>query len=98
MILEYLRGGEVFQHIKNKGQYEEADANYLMKMMLAAIEHIHKFNIIHRDLKPENLILAENFTDAKVKIADFGLATIATPGILELLRCGSPGYVGNTIN
>jgi len=28
-----------------------------------------------------------------LKIADFGLATIMTPGKLEMQRCGSPGYV-----
>jgi len=28
-----------------------------------------------------------------LKIADFGLATIAEQGICEKMRCGSPGYV-----
>jgi serine/threonine protein kinase len=64
-----------------------------MKELLSSIEYIHKMSIIHRDLKPENLILSDNSDDSHVKIADFGLATIASSE-LEHLKCGSPGYVG----
>lgn len=32
-----------------------------------------------------------------VKIADFGLATVVTPGVPEKLRCGSPGYIAPEI-
>ena len=98
LVLEYLKGGEVFQHIKNQGLYEEADAVKLMKELLSAIEYIHKLGIIHRDLKPENLILSDNSSNSHVKIADFGLATVAIQNELEHLRCGSPGYVGKLIS
>ena len=32
-----------------------------------------------------------------MKIADFGLATVITPGVKQTLRCGSPGYIAPEI-
>ncbi|HET9314710.1 MAG TPA: protein kinase, partial [Vicinamibacteria bacterium] len=39
---------------------------------LAGLAHAHARGVVHRDLKPENLLLGGD--DARVKIADFGLA------------------------
>ena len=32
-------------------------------------------------------------SDSEIKIADFGLAAILNPNVVERLKCGSPGYV-----
>jgi serine/threonine protein kinase len=61
LVLEYLRGGELFQRLKSKGIYSEKDAILAAKCFLEALEHCHSYNIIHRDLKPENLILTYDF-------------------------------------
>ncbi len=57
LILEYLRGGELFQLIQLKGIYSEKDAAIAIHCVLSALAYCHDRNIIHRDLKPENLIL-----------------------------------------
>ena len=99
IVLEYLKGGELFQHIKDRGIYEEGDAIKVMKHLLGALNYIHKRKIIHRDLKPENLIMADKNNESIVKIADFGLATIMDGCHMETAKCGSPGYVGiNELN
>ncbi len=57
IVLEYLRGGELFQQLRTKGIYSEKDAVILFGYVLEALNYCHQRNIIHRDLKPENLIL-----------------------------------------
>lgn len=58
LVIEYLKGGELFQRLQNKGTYSEKDASLAIKHVLEALDYCHKRNIVHRDLKPENLILA----------------------------------------
>lgn len=91
--MELLEGGELFNRIRNKGTYTEADAIKVMKNILEAMSYLHERRIVHRDLKPENLILANPDDDYDVKIADFGLASWVPVGKKLDLPCGSPGYV-----
>lgn len=93
LVMEVLDGGELFNRIRNKGTYTEADAIKVMTNILDALAYLHRLGIVHRDLKPENLILASEEDDYNVKIADFGLATFVKPGEKLTLPCGSPGYV-----
>jgi calcium-dependent protein kinase len=58
LILELLKGGELFNQIKEKGHFSENYAAKIMKNLLTALSAIHKNNIVHRDLKPENLIFS----------------------------------------
>ena len=49
--------------------------------------HFHEKGLVHRDLKPENLLLSTpSFTDAVIKIADFGFAAA-----IDSVRSGSAG-------
>jgi len=57
--------------------------------MISALEYCHAHLIIHRDLKPENLLLDENLD---IKITDFGLSNIMSPGKKFTTFCGSLHY------
>jgi serine/threonine protein kinase len=100
LIIEYLKGGELFDKVQAKGSYSEADAARLMKRLLEAVCYCHAKGVLHRDLKPENIILTyvdatscrDIDSDVNFKIVDFGLAVRLPPGQKETLRCGSPGY------
>ena len=58
LVMEYLKGGELFQKLQTKGIYSEKDASIIIRYLLEALHYCHSSNIVHRDLKPENLILA----------------------------------------
>jgi serine/threonine protein kinase len=57
--------------------------------MISALEYCHAHLIIHRDLKPENLLLDDNLD---IKITDFGLSNIMSPGKKFTTFCGSLHY------
>jgi 5'-AMP-activated protein kinase, catalytic alpha subunit len=50
--------------------------------------------VAHRDIKLENLLLDKG---NNMKIIDFGLAAIFTPGIMLKVHCGSPSYAAPEI-
>ena len=92
VVLEYLRGGELFTRLQKKEVYSEKDARNLVFVLLNALKHMHDMDIVHRDLKPENLLMASDENDADVKIADFGFAAYAPEPTLTD-ACGTPAYV-----
>ncbi|KNC53649.1 CAMK/CAMK1 protein kinase [Thecamonas trahens ATCC 50062] len=98
MVLEKVDGGELFDHIIERGHYSEATAATIMKQLLSALSHMHSLNLVHRDLKPENLLYHEDANgDITIKIADFGLSAVIDHDKLLTVACGSPGYVAPEI-
>jgi len=97
LVMERMRGGELFDRIVAKAYYNEKEARDTCKIVLEAVEHCHKHNVAHRDLKPENLLLLSEDDDSAVKIADFGFAKIVKEPNSLTTQCGTPGYVAPEI-
>lgn len=57
LVLEYIKSGDLLNHIKSKGTYCEKDASVITFKILSMLEYCHARNIIHRDLKLENLMI-----------------------------------------
>lgn len=91
-VLEYVKGGELFNKI-SKGRLKEDVARKYFQQLITAVEFCHSRGVYHRDLKPENLLLDEN---DNLKISDFGLSALAESkrqnGLLHT-ACGTPAYV-----
>jgi len=97
LVMERMRGGELFDRIVAKAYYNEKEARDTCKIILEAVDHCHRNKIAHRDLKPENLLLLSSKDDSAVKIADFGFAKkVKQPNSLTT-QCGTPGYVAPEI-
>eukprot|EP00607_Mallomonas_marina_P007103 CAMPEP_0182437614 /NCGR_PEP_ID=MMETSP1167-20130531/85165_1 /TAXON_ID=2988 /ORGANISM="Mallomonas Sp, Strain CCMP3275" /LENGTH=350 /DNA_ID=CAMNT_0024630593 /DNA_START=355 /DNA_END=1408 /DNA_ORIENTATION=- len=97
VILEILKGGELFEKIVKKTFYSESDARDLVQLLLNAIKYFHEKGIVHRDLKPENLLLTSDADDADIKIADFGFAAYDHGRNQLTDQCGTPHYVAPEI-
>ncbi|KFG49566.1 CAM kinase, SNF1 family [Toxoplasma gondii p89] len=96
LVLEYLRGGELFDYLSEKGPVTEDQARHCMRRLLLALQCLHSKGVVHRDLKTENLILEAPDNPTTLKLIDFGLAsTLGSPSMR--MRCGSPGYVAPEI-
>lgn len=89
MIMEYVPGGELFDHIVHKLRLQEDEARRFFQQILSAVEYCHENMVVHRDLKPENLLLDSNL---HVKICDFGLSNRIYDGEFLKTSCGSPNY------
>jgi 5'-AMP-activated protein kinase catalytic alpha subunit len=89
MVMEYVSGGELFDHIVKHGKFSEDVARSFFQQIISAVEYCHRHKIVHRDLKPENLLLDKN---KNVKVADFGLSNIMMDGEFLKTSCGSPNY------
>lgn len=74
IVMELCTGGELFDHIVEKGNYTEHDAAMLVKAMLEVVAHCHDYGVVHRDLKPENFLLSSKEPDAVLKAIDFGVS------------------------
>lgn len=96
LVMELLKGGELFDRIVKKGISKEKDACIIIVRLLSALEYLHDLGIMHRDIKPENLILKDEH-DFEIKLADFGLAEFVSKSDLLFRRCGTPGYVAPEI-
>ncbi|CAL0318020.1 unnamed protein product [Lupinus luteus] len=91
IVLELVRGGELFDKIASSGRLKEDEARSYFQQLINAVDYCHSRGVYHRDLKPENLLLD---TNGVLKVSDFGLSTYAQQED-ELLRtaCGTPNYV-----
>jgi calcium/calmodulin-dependent protein kinase I len=94
LVLDYVEGGELFDHIVEVGNFSEQEAIEVTRQVLSALEFLHSRKIAHRDIKPENL-LCNKSSDGKlqIQIADFGLSRFFEAEEAMETRVGSPEYV-----
>jgi serine/threonine protein kinase len=88
LVMEYVEGIDLAQHVKENGPFPLADALQFITQAAHGLAHAHRNGIVHRDIKPANLMLsargggqtAEHSTPplplTTVKILDMGLARL----------------------
>ncbi|CAM6076423.1 unnamed protein product [Sphagnum tenellum] len=93
IVMEYAKGGELFDKIAHQGRLKEDQARKCFQQLIDAVDYCHSRGVYHRDLKPENLLLD---SAGNMKISDFGLSALPQQfredGLLHT-TCGTPNYV-----
>lgn len=74
MVLEVMKGGELFDRLFKLGSFSEQVAADTVRQMLLAVAYLHAQGVVHRDIKLENFLYESEGSD-RVKLTDFGLAT-----------------------
>ncbi|EQC31477.1 CAMK/CAMKL/AMPK protein kinase [Saprolegnia diclina VS20] len=92
LIMEYIDGGEMFEHIVKNHRIREKDAVRMFLQIVDGLDYLHRNDVTHRDLKPENLLLQPHPSGLIVKIVDFGLSNTHEQNRLLRTACGSPCY------
>jgi len=94
LVLEMVKGGELFDKIVERGNYTEQDASNIVKQILEAVQYLHSHGVVHRDLKPENLLCSEDEKGTiHIYVSDFGLSRNIQANQSMHTYCGSPEYV-----
>lgn len=57
LILDFLRGGDLFTRLSKEVMFTEEDVKFYLAELALALNHLHGIGIIYRDLKPENILL-----------------------------------------
>ena len=103
-IMEYINGGTLSDYLssyklKTGKPFSQKMIQHFVKQIVQGLIYIHSKNIIHRDLKLDNILLSfpskipkENreYSQATVKIIDFGLSTQKT---FAMSNPGTPAYM-----
>lgn len=74
LITEFVDGANLRQ-LMDQGKLSPHETLRLVPAICEALQAAHDQGVVHRDIKPENLLLDQ---DGIVKIADFGLAKVAS--------------------
>ena len=92
LSLEYMPGGDLLNLCRSRpgAALPLDEALFYFKQACEALAYAHDKGIIHRDLKPNNLLLSADHRT--LKIADFGVAKMATGEDNEITRVGADVY------
>ena len=86
LVMEFINGVNLRDLLRD-GKMAPEQALAIVPPICDALQFAHGHGIVHRDIKPENILLDR---DGRVKIADFGIATIAGDAAE---RAGTPHYM-----
>lgn len=92
IVMEFLDGMTLKDYIKTHGSLSNEETMRIGGAMASALDCAHNNHIIHRDIKPQNIIITR---DGRVKVADFGIARIATGATIPAsdMASGSVHYI-----
>lgn len=90
LILDFLRGGDLFTRLSKEVMFTEEDVKFYLAELALAVDHIHSLGIIYRDLKPENILLD---ADGHISLTDFGLSKLPLDDQKAYSFCGTVEYM-----
>lgn len=100
LVMEYLEGETLEQHLKRHAPISREHAFRLLAQIINALHALHTAGIVHRDLKPSNVFLvASDDEPYVVKVIDFGIIhdrEARLGGALQTQQgsaIGTPGYM-----
>ena len=90
LTMEYVDGEDLASLIRRIGRLSPDKAMEIARQACAGLAAAHERGVIHRDLKPANLMLDGS---GKIRITDFGLASVAASLDGVEAKAGTPAYM-----
>ena len=92
IVMEYVDGvtlAELMARVEG-GVLIWCEVAHVLRSVAAALAYAHDNGVLHLDIKPANVMVAR---DGSVKLADFGMASIASAAGWGGARGGTVGYM-----
>ncbi|CAN0053337.1 unnamed protein product [Ascophyllum nodosum] len=96
VVLEYMKGGELFDHLIGQTTYGEMQARDTCKILIDTLKHVHGEYIVHLNVSPSTLLLADPEDGTSIRLADFTRARSVRDGLVTSERI-SPEFVAPEI-
>jgi tRNA A-37 threonylcarbamoyl transferase component Bud32 len=99
-VMEYLKGGDLSEYLKNilkKEKNLEKISAKIIKIIANAVQYLNNFGIVHRDIKPENIIFKQENEIKSIKLIDLGVAITLPYGNKETEQIGTLDFIAPEI-
>mmetsp|Transcript_90953 Transcript_90953/g.294371 ORF Transcript_90953/g.294371 Transcript_90953/m.294371 type:complete len:567 (-) Transcript_90953:63-1763(-) len=73
LVMEYCKGGSLFDMMQQCGKYSEKDAQEALRQMLEALAHAHHHKVVHRNANLLNWLYANSESWQGLKLVGWGL-------------------------
>jgi calcium-dependent protein kinase len=91
-VSDYMKGGELYDAIVNRGNYNEHDAATVIRQLLLSVAYLHSEGMVNRNIRPGNILL-QNPKSLDLKVIDYDFAAIRPAGKLHFTPEGlNPVY------
>ncbi len=90
ITMEYVDGEDLSSLIRRIGRFPQDKGLEIARQICAGLAAAHEQGLLHRDLKPANVMLDGR---GRVRVTDFGLATLAGEVHGADARAGTPAYM-----
>lgn len=90
ITMEYVDGEDLSSLLRRIGRFPQDKGLEIARQICAGLAAAHEQGLLHRDLKPANVMLDGR---GRVRITDFGLASLAGDVHGADVRAGTPAYM-----
>ena len=90
ITMEYVDGEDLSSLLRRIGRFPQDKGLEISRQVCAGFAAAHEQGLLHRDLKPANIMLDGR---GRVRITDFGLASLAGEVHGADVRAGTPAYM-----
>lgn len=90
ITMEYVDGEDLSSLLRRIGRFPQDKGLEIARQICAGLAAAHEQGLLHRDLKPANVMLDGR---GRVRITDFGLASLAGDVHGGEIRAGTPAYM-----